>query len=328
MILERWRPQRFADALRSGEPVELRTTACGDWRASEVAPLCHILCHNLCHSVGIAIAQEWARWSAPAARPVGRAAPRVTVVIPANRGAPIGIRSLTAQDEPVVIRVLWNGSGAMPSIPEAQVSRVVWAGHGRTRQDSIAKIDTEYVLFTVDDALPLGAGFVRTMVEHLERSGADAVWARQVAWPDASRRTRDRLRVWCPESGDVPDTRLDHVCALHRTASLRADPLDAAPTAEDWLWGLRHRTALVVDAPVLHSHSPSFIASFTRTEQIHRVMLGAGASTAATPAAMNGAASLLRALPGALFNRDALGELLGQYAARDALGVASRPARP
>jgi hypothetical protein len=200
-------------------------------------------------------------------------------------------------------------------------------GHGRTRQDAVAAIDTEYVLFTVDDALPLGAGFVRTMVEHLEQSGADAVWARQVAWPDASRRTRDRLRVWCPTSGAVPSTRLDHVCALHRTASLRADPLDAVPTAEDWLWGLRHRTALVVDAPVLHSHSTSFIASFTRTEQIHRVMLAAGAAPAATPAALNGAAKLLRALPKALLDRDALGELLGQYAARDASGVPSGSAR-
>ncbi|MFM8358546.1 MAG: hypothetical protein ACKOET_08300, partial [Verrucomicrobiota bacterium] len=40
-----------------------------------------------------------------------------------------------------------------------------------------------YVLLTVDDAMPLGAGFVRTLVEVLERGGYDAVTARQVPWP-------------------------------------------------------------------------------------------------------------------------------------------------
>ncbi len=299
MILERWRPQHLADALRRGEPVELRTTACSDWLSSELAPLCH------------SVPETWARWMAPAARPSGRTRPRVTVVIPTMRGVPIGIRSFCAQDEPVAIRVLWNGPKVAPRIPEAAVSRVAWRGHGPTRQDSVAQIDTEYVLFTVDDALPLGAGFVRTMVEHLEHSGADAVWARQVPWPDAPRRTRDRLREWCPTSGSVPATRLDHVCALHRTAMLRADPLDAAPIAEDWLWGRRHRCSLVVDAPVLHSHPAGFRASFRRTQALHRVMKASGADVA-----VSSASTLLRAFPGAMGDRDALGELLGQYAAR------------
>ncbi len=310
MILDRWRPQQFAEALRTGEPVDLRITACGDWLPAEVAPLCHT------------VPAEWARWSAPAARPAGRTSPRVTVVIPAMRGAPIGIRSLCAQDEPVAIRVLWNGPKAAPILPEASVSRVRWRGHGPTRQDSIADIDTEYVLFTVDDALPLGAGFVRTLVEHLERSSADAVWARQIPWPDAGRRTRDRLRAWCPISGEVPATRLDHVCALHRTDALRADPLDAAPIAEDWLWGQRHRCALVVDAPVLHSHPPALRASFQRTQQLHRVMMQSGAAPTVPTAA-----TLLRALPGVIGDRDALGELLGQYAARGASGVTTGSAR-
>lgn len=298
MRLSRWEPRRLADALRGGIPVELGTTACGEWRAEEVAPLCH------------AVPEVWQDWLAPAARPSGRGTPRVTVLIPSNRGAPVGLRALLAQDEAVDVRVLWNGAGPAPDVPGASVARVPWNGHGRTRQQAVDGVRTEYVLYTVDDALPLGAGFVRTLVEHLEATGADAVWARQVPWPDASVRTRDRLRAWCPASGQAPATRLDHVCALHRTALLRADPLDDVPIAEDWRWGLRHRCALVPHAPVLHSHAPALRASFQRTRAIHAVRRAAGEA-----APLDGPGELLRALPGALRDRDALGELLGQYAA-------------
>ena len=137
----------------------------------------------------------------------------------------------------------------------------------------------------------------------------------------ASPHPRSSSRVG-PVSGEVPATRLDHVCALHRTDALRADPLDAAPIAEDWLWGQRHRCALVVDAPVLHSHPPGLRASFQRTQQLHRVMMQSGAAPTVPTAA-----TLLRALPGVIGDRDALGELLGQYAARGASGVTTGSAR-
>lgn len=298
MRLEIWDPRRMAAALRSGDPVDLRTTRCGDGVPAEIAPLCH------------AVPEAWAAWLPPPARPSGRTAARVTVVVPSNRGAPLGALGWLAQDEPVDLRVLWNGAGGAPAVPGATVSRVPWLGHGRTRQAALDGVTTPYVLFSVDDAVPLGAGFVRTLVEALEGSDADAVWARQVPWPDASRRTRDRLRAWCPPSGVVPPTRLDHVCALHRTSLLRADPLDDVPIAEDWAWGRRHRCALVPGAPVLHSHAPALRGSFARTRAIHGVMRRAGPEPARV-----GAAALLRALPGALPDRDALGELLGQYAA-------------
>lgn len=300
MILERWDPRSLATAVRSREPVDLQLADLGDWRPEEVVPLCHAVDGRAVRS-----RPEWRRWLAPGARPQRRDRARVTVVIPCSRGTPAGLAALLAQDEAVEVRILWNG-GPAPVVPRGvQVERVAWLGHGRTRQAAVVGVTTPYVLFTVDDAIPLGAGFVRTLVDALE-AGPDAVWARQVPWPDCSRRTRDRLRAWCPASGDVPTTRLDHVCALHRTALLRADPLDEVPIAEDWAWGRRHRCGLVIDAPVLHSHAPSLRGSYRRTRDIHKVLADREPVTTL---------AMLRGLPRAVGDRDALGELVGQWRA-------------
>lgn len=324
MILDRWDPRSFAAAVRSREPVDLRVADLGDWRPEEVVPLCHAVDgervgRERSGGSGGAVRPaprsgggepvsrpELRRWLAPGARPELRDRARVTVVIPCSRGTPAGLAALLGQDEPVEVRLLWNG-GPAPVVPRGvQVERVPWLGHGRTRQAAVVGVTTPYVLFTVDDAIPLGAGFVRTLVDALE-PGPEAVWARQVPWPDCSRRTRDGLRAWCPASGDAPATRLDHVCALHRTALLRGDPLDDVPIAEDWAWGRRHRCALVVDAPVLHSHAPSLRGSYRRTRDIHRVLAAFGESGPVTTLDM------LRALPRAVGDRDAVGELVGQW---------------
>ena len=299
MLLDRWDTARFEAALRRSDPVDLQTTDLKGHRPDQIVPLCHA-------------AQEpaWQRWLAPAASPGRHAAPRVTVIIPTATRVPVGIPALLAQDEPVLVHVLWNGHGSPPSIPGAQVRRVTWRGHGATRQEAVSSVETELLMFLVDDATPLGAGFVRTLVEGLEGTGADAVWARQVPWPSASRRIRERLAVWCPWDGGAPNGRLDHVCALHRASTLRKDPLDDVPIAEDWLWGRRHVCALVPSAPVLHSHPPGLRRSYARTRDIHGVLRASG-----QPGSIDGVGGLLRGLPGALSDRDALGELFGQWAA-------------
>jgi len=296
MIARRWDPLALSRALRSGEPIDYRGTDLGPCAVPELAPLCHAV-------------QEpsWERWLAPAARPGWAQDARVTVVIPCARGTPVGLDAWRAQDEPVNVVLLWNAGPRPAAPPGVSVERVPWLGHGATRQASVERVSTRYVIFSVDDARPLGAGFVRTMVEALEGRRLDAAWARQVPWPDCTRRTRERLRAWCPPSGEVPPTRLDHVCALHVTATLRADPLDAVPIAEDWAWGRRHRCGLVVDAPVLHSHAPGLRASFRRTRAIHAEMALAGEDERCSTA------QVVRALPGVLSDRDALGELLGQW---------------
>lgn len=277
--------------MRAGEPVVLARGA----RVpvpDEVVPLCHAVEES-----------ALARWLPPPARPGSGL--RVSVVIPASRHRPIGLAALEAQDVDVELLVLANGA-------YTDGVRVPWRGHGPTRQLGVELARHPYVAFLVDDALPLGAGWLRAMVEALEL-GFDAVFARQIPWPTADDVTRARLRAWTPP-GDTPVEvrRHDHVAALYRRDTLLRDPLPDVPIAEDWRWARGRRVGYVPGAPVVHSHERRFWPLYTRTRDLHREFARAG-----EPPTVPSAAALLRALP-SVVGRDApgaLGELLGQWVA-------------
>jgi hypothetical protein len=289
-------------AVRSGEPVRLASGLRSRVPMDEIVPFCHGV-----DDPALAV------HLAPPAQARGDIA--VSVVIPTHRRRPLALAALAAQDVRVEVHVLVNGDAPA----DVEGVRVPWEGHGTTRNRGAAIARHAYVLLTVDDALPLGAGFVRTLVEALESGGFDAVSARQIPWPTADPVTRARLRAWTPplpapcaappvEGGVL----LDNVCALYRREALLADPFDAVPIAEDWRWGRRHRVGYAPQAPVAHSHPRRFRALFQRTRDIHAERIRAGEAPTVPDLA-----SLARALPTALGAdaRGALGELLGQYAA-------------
>ena len=279
-------------AVRAGEPVQLLRDLRSRIPMDEIVPFCHgvddpaLACHL-----------------APASQ--GGRAFSVSVVIPTHRQRPIGLPAFAAQDVPVQLIVLANGA-------YVDGMRVPWEGHGTTRNRGWQAAIHPYVLFTVDDALPLGAGFVRTLVDALEAGGFDAVTARQVPWPTTDRITRARLRDWTPP-GPRREPILDNVCALYRRQALMDDPFDAVPIAEDWHWGRRHRVGYVPAAPVAHAHPRTMRALYTRTRDLHREHLRAG-EVATVP----DWPTMVRALPSTVGPdfRGALGELLGQFAAR------------
>ncbi len=288
---------RLEAAVRAGEPVRLGRHALATAPAGvfpdEIAPLCHAVDDPAA-----------APWLPPPARP--RTDLAVSVVIPTHRQRPIGLAALEAQDVETELIVLANGA-------YTEGVRVPWRGHGPTRNLGVQLARAPYVLLTVDDALPLGAGFVRTLVEALEAGGYDAVTARQVPWPTSDPTTRARLRAWTPPAalpGAPAAVTLDNVAALYRRDALLADPFDPVDIAEDWLWARRHRVGYVAAAPVAHAHPRRFAELYARTRAIHRQRVLAG-----EPPAVAGPAALLRALPGTV-GRDlggALGELLGQW---------------
>lgn len=285
--------RRMERAVRSGEPVEYAVPA-GDGRGpppDELVPLCHAVSDPALE-----------RWLPPAALPGGGA--RVSVVIPASRGRPIGLGALGAQDVETELIVLANGGWTEGIV-------VPWEGHGPTRNRGLALATHPYVLFTVDDALPLGAGFLRTLVEALEAGGYDAVTARQIPWPTSDPVTRARLRRWTPPAGEGEVT-LDNVAALYRRSALVADPFDAVPIGEDWHWGRRHRVGFVPGAAVVHAHPRRFRALYARTRDLHRELIAGG-----EPARVPDVATLVRALPSVVGPdlRGAAGELFGQWAA-------------
>jgi hypothetical protein len=279
-------------------------------------------------------------WMAPAAASPGGAAascgePGVTVLIPANRYAPRGVTSLLAQDVPVEVVVLSNGSGPQ-TVPGARTVQVPWRGHGATRQHAIHEVKTPYVLLTVDDAIPMGAGFLRQMVVGLEAGQWDAVIARQVPWPDADAISRARLRSWTPPAlggassaataGVIEARQLDHVCALFKTETLLGAPLPDVPIAEDAWWGRGRRIGLVVGAPVLHSHERHALPLFRRERAIHaeRARMGEAPTVSDLPTALWGALGAVRLGPREVIRHSA--EVVGQWAgARDGARAIPRP---
>jgi hypothetical protein len=216
------------------------------------------------------------------------------------------------------VLILSNGPGGPHAAEGARVLRVPWLGHGPTRQAAIEHVTDPYVLLTVDDAIPLGAGFVRTMVEALEEGDWEAVWARQIPWPDADHVTRSRLRRWTPPGHVVIESaQVDHVAALYRTEVLRALPLPDVPIAEDAWWSLGRRIGYVPAAPVLHSHVREPAALYARNRDIHAelVKMGHPAQVPSLLAALRAAPSALRPLTLGEGRETlcALAELLGQW---------------
>jgi len=284
----------FSDALRSGEPIELTLDvnlgrglrAQRNLRMDEVAPL--VTSIDMSDPELQAAAEVWRA-------PVGRAGrtETVTAVIPCNRGVPLGLRALKAQDVNVQVLILSNGDGPQ-TVDGARVVRVPWQGHGSTRAGAIQYIDSDYVFFTVDDAIPMGEGCLGSLVDAVEEGRWDAVVARQVPWPDADAVTATRIRHWTPPGEKVTSFhQTDHVGTLMRTDTLRAYPIPAVPIAEDAWWSQNRRVGYVPMAPVLHSHVREPGALFERNRAIHAQLVAMGRS----PTVPN-FTSWVKALPG------------------------------
>lgn len=260
----------------------------------------------------------------PTARP-GAAPLRVTAVIPTHRQTPLGLGALRQQDCAVETLVLRNGDPSV-SIDGDRVVEVPWEGHGPTRQRGVLLAEGDYILFTVDDALPRGAGCVRALVEALEEGGYDAVYGRQVPWPTTDRITRERLAGWTPAArGHQPAERLDHVFALYRRHTLLRHPLPPVPIGEDLVWRQGRRVGYVPHALVVHAHLREPGALYRRTRDLHQQHIQVGEAPRVPHLG-----ALIGALPGVvrpvLVNGpqelpNQLAELLGQWrAARKARG--------
>jgi len=304
-------------ALRAGEPIELElwSAPAPELRLDDIVPLCHTV-------------KTWDRRltaSLEAFLPPG-AAPghpaRVTVIIPSHRRVPWGLAALAAQDVEVEILVIDNGNEPLEGddLALARVLRLPWQGHGPTRQAALEHATGDYVLFTVDDAIPCGAGFLRTLVQALEDGGYDAVSARQLPWPDSDPVTTRRLRGWTPPGHrHRVAEQTDHVAALYRRQTLLDHPLPAVPIAEDLRWSQGRRCGYEPRAAVVHAHDRRPVALFHRTRAIHGQHIAAGEPPRVPgPMTVIGAApSLLRPVleagPAELLNHGA--ELLGQLAA-------------
>lgn len=191
----------------------------------------------------------------------------VSVIIPSHRRVPIGLNAFRNQDCVSEVIVLANGSLKLPG---EHVRQVRWQGHGKTRQDAVALASSEFILFTVDDALPLGPGCVREMVEALVDGDYEAVTGRQLPWPETDRLTRERLHNWTPPGTHHQAwSQVDHVFALYRKVTLLQHPLPDVPIGEDLHWSQNRRIGYVPTAPVFHAHPRKAKALYERTKALH-----------------------------------------------------------
>ena len=309
---------RLEEAVRAGDPVtlSLKKSLPRGLRADDVMPLFDAI------TAGPPAAVEALSMSLPPpARAGGGPKPRVCAVIPTHRCTPIGLKALLRQDCELEILVLLNGDYEFRAgHPRVRTEKVRWQGHGAVRQAAVEMTDADYLLYTVDDAIPLGAGSVRALVDALEEGMYDAVFGRQVPWPSSDRITRDRLREWTPPGvGHRWVDRLDNVYALYKRERLLLAPFPHVPIAEDLHWRRGKRIGYVPGAPVAHAHERTPRELYKRSRDIHRQHIALG-----EPPAIPTHAHLLRALPGAfgpvlkagaqeLPNQ--IAELLGQWRA-------------
>jgi hypothetical protein len=199
----------------------------------------------------------------------------VTVVIPTRSARIVGLPLWLRLQAVAEVIVLANGKAAA-AFPGARTIRVQWAGHGATRQAAIAHVQTPYVFFATDDALPMGEPLA-WLVQSMEREGWDAICPRQLPWPDAHPITRARLEAWMPHAENpYPLQQIDHVSTLHRTGLLRESPIPSVPIAEDAWWSVGRRLACHPKAFVLHSHRRRTRELYRRERAIHAqlVLLG------------------------------------------------------
>ncbi len=173
--------------------------------------------------------------------------------------------------------------------------------HGKTRNLGVARSGGEIVVMLVQDALPQGEGWLRSLVAPFGHDPSIAgVFARQIPCAEASALTRRQLAAWVAAQAEarvvrVPDRAhydtlaplerfrlcaFDNVCAAFRRSAWERCPFAEMPIAEDLAWGREillagQGLAYAPDAVVEHSHDRSAWYELKRTwvlhQQLHRL---------------------------------------------------------
>ncbi len=218
----------------------------------------------------------------------------VTVVIPTHRRVPIGLYAFARQAS---VDVLTNGPVQIPTLESVRVRSVNWEGHGKTRSVAVQHISTPYVLFSVDDAIPL-PGCVEALVSALENNKCDAVIARQIPYPTAEKFTQDQLAKWTPNSSTVYEvSQTDHVATLYRRETLLTHPIPAVSIAEDVWWSQGKKVLCEPKAVVVHSHPRRTRLLVEREFRIHRQLtqcVGADVNVSLSAACLGGVSAMPR----------------------------------
>lgn len=235
--------------------------------------------------------------------------PEVSIVVPTRNGMatlPALVDAIAAQRDEAAREVVIVDSGSTDGTPEfarragARVFAVEPArfNHGTTRNHGIGQTGGRFVVLTVQDARPLGDGWLTHLLAPLRADETVAgAFARQVPAPTASVVVREQLAKWVAHQTSsrvisldaaaynalTPAERLvrcafDNVCAAIRRSVWERHPFPATPIAEDLEWGRTvllagHRLAYVQEAAVEHSHDRPARYELVRTWVLHQQLL-------------------------------------------------------
>lgn len=241
------------------------------------------------------------------------AATRVSLVIPTwNGGARFRelLEVLAEQDLEGGFELVVIDSGSSDGTAEtaaragARVERIPQAefNHGATRNRGIALTRGELVALLTQDAIPMGAAYLRHLVQPFdENPRIDGVYARQFPRPDCDPLLAERLRTWSaarserelklfapgdPEASRALFERLpalerylscafDNVASALRRSTWERIPLPARTFGEDVAWArevLLAGGAIAFEprASVEHSHRIRMLREFKRIYADHR----------------------------------------------------------
>lgn len=220
---------------------------------------------------------------------------KITVVIPVKNGEKTlydCLFSIKKQNISSLVEILIVDSGSTDC--SAEISRqfddvrVIQIdphnfNHGLTRQNSLEFVNTEFVLFTVQDAVLRDENTINLMLSHLRDNEIAAVCGKQVVkksphnnplnWFKPISEPGYRKVQWSESENSTDDlfkmTFWDNVSALYRTKTLFEIPFKECVFGEDRLWArdaLKSGEYLVYDdrAQFYHYHHETYSDRYKR----------------------------------------------------------------